>query len=102
MCRSNLSVPVPFLGEDISAAILSNVHALGIDMKKCRGQAYDGASNMSGGVRGCAALIKDQYPLAVYQHCRSHCLNLCIMKVSKSIPEISKLKPFHRFPDLIS
>ena len=35
---------------------------------------------MAGSVRGTAALIKAQYPLALYLHCASHCLNLAIVK----------------------
>ena len=30
---------------------------------------------MAGPVRGAAALITAQYPLALYFHCTSHCLN---------------------------
>ena len=79
------------LGEHISEMILKEVEQSGLDMAKCRGQAYDGAPNMSGAVRGCAARISQLYPKALYQHCRSHVLNLAIMKVSKSIPEMSML-----------
>ena len=35
---------------------------------------------MAGSVRGTAALIKAQYPLALYLHCASHCLNLAVVK----------------------
>ena len=37
---------------------------------------YDGASNMSGKTKGTAAHIQSQYPLALYTHHASHCLNL--------------------------
>ena len=57
-------------------------------MDKCRGQAYDGASNMSGRLRGTAAIIRQTHPLAVYQHCHSHILNLRLMKSAAGIPEI--------------
>ena len=43
------------------------------------GQAYDGASNMSGKTNGAAARIPSQYPLALYTHCTSHCLNLAVV-----------------------
>ena len=43
------------------------------------GQAYDGASNMSGKTNGAAARISSQYLLALYTHCTSHCLNLAVM-----------------------
>ena len=45
-----------------------------------RGQGYDGAGNMAGKYSGTAALIQQQYPLAVYTHCTAHVLNLCIVK----------------------
>ena len=50
-----------------------------LDPSKMRGQAYDGASNMSGKIRGAAARIQSQYPLAFYTHCVSHCLNLAVV-----------------------
>ena len=50
-----------------------------LDSSKLRGQAYDGASNMSGKTKGAAACICSQYPLALYTHCASHCLNLAVV-----------------------
>ncbi len=35
---------------------------------------------MAGSVRGTAALIQRNYPMAVYIHCASHCLNLAVVK----------------------
>lgn len=35
---------------------------------------------MAGSVNGTAALISAQYPLALYLHCASHCLNLAVVK----------------------
>ena len=35
---------------------------------------------MAGSIRGTAALIKAQYPLALNLHCASHCLNLAVVK----------------------
>ncbi|XP_013403337.1 52 kDa repressor of the inhibitor of the protein kinase [Lingula anatina] len=72
-------------GEGISGAaiaklIQTTVSDLGLSMDKCRGQCYDGAGNMAGKVNGAAARIKAEYPKAVYVHCLSHQLNLCVMK----------------------
>ena len=69
---------------------------MGLDMQNCRGQAYDGAAAMSGAVNGAAAQIRSLHPLAIYQHCRSHCLNLSIMKAATIIPQLSKYKPLSR------
>eukprot|EP00117_Sycon_ciliatum_P011780 scpid47775/ scgid13111/ 52 kDa repressor of the inhibitor of the protein kinase; 58 kDa interferon-induced protein kinase-interacting protein; Death-associated protein 4; THAP domain-containing protein 0 len=44
-----------------------------------RGQCYDGASDMSGATKGVAARIAQSYPLALYLHCASHCLNLVVV-----------------------
>ena len=41
-----------------------------------RGQAYDGASNMSGVRNGAQALFKQEEPRALYVHCLAHSLNL--------------------------
>ena len=50
-----------------------------LDPSKMRGQAYDRASNMSGKTNGAAARISSQYPLSLYTHCTSHCLNLVVV-----------------------
>ena len=60
--------------------MLSFLRAQGVDLTKMRGQAYDGAGSMSGKTKGAAALISREYPLAMYLHCASHCLNLAVVK----------------------
>ena len=57
-----------------------------LDATKLRGQAYDGAGNMSGKTNGAAARISSQFPLALYVHCASHCLNLTVVS---SLEEVS-------------
>lgn len=47
--------------------------------ENCRGQGYDGASNMSGHVSGLAKRILDVSPDATFVHCRSHNLSLTIL-----------------------
>lgn len=49
------------------------------DPMKLRGQAYDGAGNMSGKTNGAAARNSAQFPLALYIHCSSHCLNIAVV-----------------------
>jgi hypothetical protein len=65
-------------GRGISGAILELLSKHGLDMRDCRGQAYDGAGAMAGKENGAAALITDQFPSAVYFHCAAHRLSLCI------------------------
>ena len=66
-------------GEAIASSILDTLPQWNLDIKNCRGQGYDGASNMSSSRRGTQALIREKSPKAVYTHCRAHCLNLTIV-----------------------
>ncbi|XP_065197012.1 52 kDa repressor of the inhibitor of the protein kinase-like [Sycon ciliatum] len=70
-------------GEALANEIKTQLLNWGLDMTKLRGQGYDGAGNMAGDIRGCAARITAEYPKALYLHCCSHALNLCIMAASK-------------------
>ena len=67
-------------GRNLARKITSTLEELGLDLEHLRGQAYDGAGNMAGSVKGTAALICSHYPLAMYLHCSSHCLNLAVVK----------------------
>jgi len=68
-------------GETLSNAILKLVqNDWGLSMDNCRGQAYDGAGNMAGKMKGVANRIIQEYPKATYTHCSSHILNLCVVK----------------------
>ena len=67
-------------GRCLADKIMTTLQSYGLDLTNLRGQAYDGAGNMAGSVRGTAALITAQYPLAMYLHCASHCLNLAVVK----------------------
>ena len=59
-----------------------------LPLSQCRGQAYDGASNMSGHISGVAARIQEIEPTAVYVHCLAHSTNLCLQTVGRKITEI--------------
>ena len=67
-------------GRALADKITSCVRAYGLDLSNLQGQAYDGAGNMAGSVNGTAALIASDYPLVIYLHCTSHCLNLAVVK----------------------
>ena len=68
----------------------------------CRGQAYDGASNMSGARNGVQALVKREADRALYVHCFAHSLNLCVQEVSKGIELIRNIMDFiHELVQLI-
>lgn len=74
---------------------------MNLSLNNCRGQCYDGASNMSGAKKGVATQINEKEPRAVYTHCYGHALNLAVgdtVKQSKTMRdaldtthEISKL-----------
>ena len=63
-------------GSALANKILTFLTGNGLDLFKLRGQAYDGAENMSGSLKGTASLISKDYPL----HCASHSLNLAVVK----------------------
>ena len=70
--------------EDMSSVAICKTLAetltkLGVNLKKCA-QAYDGAGNMSGRLKGCQALFQKEYRHAHYYHCTSHQLNMCVSK----------------------
>ena len=62
-------------------------------MINCRGHRYDEAGNMSGKYTGAAQLIKNVHPKALYSHCASHRLSLCVSN-SCQIPSIIKVIHF--------
>ena len=65
-------------GKALSDKILSCLDELGLDLNNCRGQCYDGAANMAGKCKGVASRILALNDLALYTHCASHRLNLCV------------------------
>lgn len=78
-------------GETLTNQILEAIQGyLNLDMDNCRGQAYDGAGQMAGNVKGVSSRISQLYPKAIYTHCNYHVLNLCIVK-GLSIREIQNM-----------
>lgn len=57
-----------------------------LPLNKCRGQCYDGASNMAGVKSGLQARVLEQDPRAQYVHCTAHLMNLIVHDVAQSIP----------------
>ena len=66
-------------------AIVSTIENLGLSLSELCGQAYDGASTMSGGKTGVQVRIWQHQPKALYTHCPGHLFNLAIQN-SCSIP----------------
>lgn len=65
-----------------------------LPLSQCRGQAFDGASNMSGIHNGVQALIKREERRAVYVHCLAHSLNLCVQEVAKKCITVRDIMDF--------
>ena len=66
-------------GQILGQQIVDRLSQLGLDIKKCRGQGYDGAAAMSSDRCGVQSVIREIVPSAVYVHCASHCLSLVIV-----------------------
>lgn len=71
-------------GLGLATVLLNALKELGLDLDKLRGQGYDGAATMSGNFRGVQAIVKKSYPKALYTHCVSHSLNLCLSDAAKT------------------
>ena len=70
-------------GQAISQMILGKLREFALrPEERLQGQGYDGAGNMAGSMRGCPARITEECPKALYMHCSSHCLNLCVVALS--------------------
>lgn len=65
-----------------------------LPITSCIGQAYDGASNMSGVRNGVQALMKQECDSCLYVHCFAHSLNLCIQDVVKKCELLSNCIEF--------
>ena len=62
--------------ETIANSIKDTLVRLNINIRKCRGQTYDGASAMAGRKTGVQKWIKNDEPKALFNHCHGHLLNL--------------------------
>lgn len=72
--------------ESLSAEIISFLRNMGLNLKNCVGQGYDGASVMSGKLNGVHVKIQQsECPLAKYVHCFNHRLNLVIVDSIKNV-----------------
>ena len=82
-------------GECIAKALLKFYKNTGINVTECKGQCYDGASNMQSQKNGAASYISKESPSAIVTHCCSHNLNLflatsCKIPIIDSITETCK------------
>ena len=91
--HSDLRLSAKALAESGSGELIN----LGLHIRNCHGQTFDGASGVSGHINGLSGHIRKINSKAIYTHCHSHCLNLvigascnieCFRNVSDQIKEI--------------
>jgi len=68
---------------ELKTAIQSLLTSHHLSFSSCRGQGYDGASNMKGEVKGLKTLIMKESPSTYYVHCFAHQLQLVLVAVAK-------------------
>ena len=69
-------------GRGLETQLLNILDAVGLDKANLVSQGYDGAAAMLGQQNGAQKHILDECPTAVYLHCASHALNLCLAKAA--------------------
>ena len=78
-CKNGLS------GEAIANTIQDFLGDRRLPIDDCRGQGYDAAGNMAGRLSGAATRIQAIQSKAVYVHCNSNLLNLCVASCCKEL-----------------
>ena len=71
--------------DSLTHAIKVALTQIGLDLSSCRGQCYNGSSNMSGARNGVASQITCVEKCALYMYCYGHALNFAVgQKVKQS------------------
>lgn len=78
-------------GERLYELIKTVLLSCKLDLNNMVGQAFDGASNMSGSKSGVAARFLKDYKKAIFVHCHSHKLNLAIQASCKHLADVTKV-----------
>ena len=85
-------------GKALAETVLGGLIDLGLDIRICLGQGYDGATAVSGRINGLSAHICKNNNKTIHTHCHSHRLNLvisascniqCVRNVFDQVKEIS-------------
>ena len=81
---------MPDIGaETIVSAVKDVLLKLQLPLANCRGQCYDGASNMLGHRTGVVKRIEDLQPKAYPTHCHEHSLSLSVKDTRKNCKLLS-------------
>jgi hypothetical protein len=90
-------------GQAIADKIEEVIEKFQLDPEGFTAATTDGAGNMSGSLRGAAALLKNKHPGLTHVHCYSHVLNLAVVHACKLQPVqnmMDCIKCIHYFFDL--
>jgi len=71
-------------GLNLSEILISQLKIYNIDLKDCRGQAYDNGSNMIGQYKGVQSRILNINSRAFFTPCTAHSLNLVLCDAAKN------------------
>ena len=88
-------------GARLANKLLATLTTAGIPVSYMVGQSYDGTAVMSGYKNRVQKHIRDKYLTAMYVHCISHYLNLCLMKtgqvtgIKKAVTPMNKISVFY-------
>lgn len=77
--------------DSICNTLIDQMRKYCLDPTQLTAASFDGASNFSGAKGGVQALLKQHSPAMVYVHCRSHALQLYLVKACQSIPNIKRV-----------
>ena len=81
---------IPNVASDtIVSAIKDSLIRLQLSLSQCRGQCYDGASNMLGKKSGVAKKIQECEPKALPTHCHGHSLSLGVKDATNNCKILS-------------
>ena len=64
---------------------------LNLQLSRCRGQCYDGGSNMAGCKSGVKAQILQMEPRALFTHCYGHSLSLSIADTIRTVKYLGSI-----------
>jgi hypothetical protein len=77
-------------GETLFRNLQDQLREWGLDANNIRGQGYDGASNMTGKFKGVKSRFLEENDKALFFHCASHCLSLCVVKACR-LPSVTNM-----------
>ena len=74
-------------GSEIAQLITESFEGHYIPLADCRSPGYDGTASIHGKYNGAQAIIKEQYPTAIFSPCGCHTCNRCGNDAAECIPE---------------